>query len=176
VVTLIIGGSGSGKSAYAEDYICKKAGKNPKYYIATMKAADKETIDRIEKHRNMRKDKCFITIERPNNIGSLAKEDMTASSYALLECMSNLVANEMFLDGEPKSASFIVGKIVKEINVLSSKLNNLVIVSNNIFEDGIEYDEYSMKYIRALGLINQKLSEMAEEVIEVVVGLPVKIK
>ena len=176
MVTLIIGGSGSGKSAYAEEYICKKAGKNQKYYIATMKAADKESKDRIEKHRNMRKDKCFITIERPVNIGGLSREDLTDSSYALLECMSNLVANEMFSDSEPKPSATVVEKIVRDIKALASKLDSLVIVSNNIFEDGIEYDQYSMEYIRALGLINQKLSDMAEAVIEVVVGLPVKIK
>ena len=70
----------------------------------------------------------------------------------------------------------MVEKIVRDIKALASKLDSLVIVSNNIFEDGIEYDQYSMEYIRALGLINQKLSDMAEEVIEVVVGLPVKIK
>ncbi len=175
MVTLIIGGSGSGKSAYAEDYLCRKTGNSPKYYIATMKASDKETVERIEKHRNMRKDKCFITIERPVNIAG-AEVDNKTTSYALLECMSNLVANEMFSDIEPKSSTTVVEKIVKDIEVLASKLEYLVIVSNNIFEDGIEYDRYSEEYIEALGLINQKLSDMADEVIEVVVGIPVRIR
>ena len=35
MMTLILGGSGSGKSAYAEDYLLRAAGDKSKYYIAT---------------------------------------------------------------------------------------------------------------------------------------------
>ena len=35
MMTLILGGSGSGKSAYAEDYLLRAAGDKKKYYIAT---------------------------------------------------------------------------------------------------------------------------------------------
>ena len=42
MMTLIIGGSGSGKSAFAEQYIVSAAGEKKKYYIATMKVYDEE--------------------------------------------------------------------------------------------------------------------------------------
>ena len=42
MITLIIGGSGSGKSAYAEDYVLAAAADLPKYYIATMQVYDAE--------------------------------------------------------------------------------------------------------------------------------------
>ena len=41
MMVLIIGGSGSGKSAYAEEYIGRIAGKGNKYYLATMQDFDK---------------------------------------------------------------------------------------------------------------------------------------
>ena len=43
MITLITGGSGSGKSAYAEKYICHVSndiGYKEKYYIATMQVFD----------------------------------------------------------------------------------------------------------------------------------------
>ena len=46
-------------------------------------------------------------------------------------------------------------------------------VSSNVFEDGIAYDETTMEYIRAMGIINQRLAAMADRVVEVVAGLPV---
>ena len=45
MITLITGGSGSGKSAYAEKYICRVSNENgykEKYYIATMQVFDDE--------------------------------------------------------------------------------------------------------------------------------------
>ena len=177
MLTVITGGSGSDKSAYAEEYICKRAGENKKYYIATMKPGDKETDARITRHRNMRAGKGFETIEQPVDIeGILAGHDISSEDYGLLECMSNLVANEMFNDGKVYDESFVSKKILDGIKKLTEKFKHLVIVTNNIFEDGVEYDEYSYGYINALGRINRELAGMADEVTEVVVGIPVKVK
>ena len=44
------------------------------------------------------------------------------------------------------------------------------------FEDGIVYEESTVKYIRAMGRINEKLAEQADRVVEVVVGIPVIVK
>ena len=50
---------------------------------------------------------------------------------------------------------------------------HLVIVSNNVFEDGILYDQTTMDYIEATGQINGQLARMADEAVEVVAGIPV---
>ena len=55
-------------------------------------------------------------------------------------------------------------------------MNCLIVVSNSVFEDGIEYSESTMQYIKALGMVNCLLAEHAAEVVEVVAGIPVKIK
>ena len=54
MITLITGGSGSGKSAYAEKYICRVSNENgykEKYYIATMQVFDDEGQRKIDRHR-----------------------------------------------------------------------------------------------------------------------------
>jgi len=187
MMVLITGGSGSGKSAYAEDCIGKLSGNGTKYYLATMQVYDEEGQARIERHRQMRAGKGFCTIEQPVNIEeAIAKmgrqknelSDCQAIDHrtALLECMSNLVANEMFSAKMPRPVNEVADKIVTGIEQLSQKVKHLVIVTNNVFEDGIVYDRTTMEYIQALGQINERIAGMADQVTEVVVGIPVMVK
>ena len=176
MMTLIIGGSGSGKSAYAENYMNSISEDRKKYYIATMQIYDEEGKRKVERHRMLRGGKGFSTIEQPIDIGKAAEKMEDGERTALLECISNLTANEMFLGEIPGTEEVITEKIVGEIAVLNRELTHLVIVSNNVFEDGNVYDKTTMAYIRAMGHINQKLAEMADEVVEVVVGIPIGIK
>ena len=176
MMTLIIGGSGSGKSAYAEDYMVSISEDRKKYYIATMQIYDEEGKRKVERHRMLRGGKGFSTIEQPADIGKAAEKMEAEDRTALLECISNLTANEMFSGEAPATEEVIIEKIVGGIAVLNRELTHLVIVSNNVFEDGNVYDKTTMAYIRAMGRINQKLAEMADEVVEVVVGIPIVIK
>ena len=176
MMTLIIGGSGSGKSAYAEDYMVSISEDRKKYYIATMQIYDEEGKRKVERHRMLRGGKGFSTIEQPVDIGKAAEKMEAEDRTALLECVSNLTANEMFSGEVPGTEEVITEKIVGGIAVLNRELTHLVIVSNNVFEDGNVYDKITMAYIRAMGRINQKLAEMADEVVEVVVGIPIVIK
>lgn len=193
MITLVTGGSGSGKSAYAESLLSSCEG--IKYYIATMQIYDAEGEKKVERHRKLRAGKRFLTIESPMNVGKIefacAGESEQAQyrqeaemkvqgnaekKSALLECMSNLTANEMFTKDGMKSEEEVVEKIVSEIQTLSQKLDNLVIVTNNVFEDGVIYDAGTMEYLKALGRINAALARLADRVAEVVVGIPVELK
>lgn len=58
MMILITGGSGSGKSAYAEQTVLAQ-GAARRYYIATMRPWDEECRRRIARHRQMRADKGF---------------------------------------------------------------------------------------------------------------------
>lgn len=209
---LIIGGSGSGKSAYAEELLFSLPDAGKKYYIATMQVCDEESRRRVQKHRKQREGKRFYTIEQPVHVsGALTQMDAGKKS-AMLECVSNLVANEMFAkdiyaeniyaedmyaddphvedmhadDCDVKetglkkskdcSAEAVADKIVDDIMKLHQPLQQLVIVSNNVFEDGVSYDEMTMEYIKTMGIVNQKLAAVADVVTEVVVGIPVMAK
>lgn len=208
MITLITGGSGSGKSAYAEKYIChvsNEKGCKEKYYIATMQVFDDEGQRKIDRHRRLRAGKGFITIEQPrdiqNAVSMLQSENcLKTGRSALLECMSNLVANEMFSpvdasgiqaaeaekealddpenmkDYETAQISRVSKKVLKEVSILSENVAELVIVTNNVFEDGVCYDESTMNYIKAMGIVNRGLAAMAERVVEVVAGIPVTVK
>ena len=91
MLTVVTGGSGSGKSELAENIAVKFTGK--KYYIAAMQPFGEEALKRIERHRKMRAEKGFETIEKYTDIDELT---FTRKDLVLLECVSNLCANEMF--------------------------------------------------------------------------------
>ena len=92
MLVVVTGGSGSGKSAFAEDRVLS-FGEARRIYIATMQAFDEESHRRIRRHRRMRAGKGFETIERYTELDELI---LPKNCVVLLECMSNLVANEMF--------------------------------------------------------------------------------
>lgn len=200
MITLIIGGSGSGKSAYAEDYVLAAAADLPKYYIATMQVYDAEGERKVERHRRLRAGKGFVTIEQPTDIGKAgikiagnawneqekgdihevdgmdAPKEEKQGGVALLECMSNLVANEMFSGEQMQETDAVVRRVTEGIEALAKQPTHLVIVSNNVFEDGIAYDASTLRYIEVLGRINTRLADLADHVVEVVVGIPVTVK
>lgn len=176
MMTFIIGGSGSGKSAYAEQYTMKLSQGGNHYYIATMQIFDREGQKKVEQHKALRSGKGFLTIEQPTTIQNVLEKMKSGEKTALLECISNLTANEMFSGEIPKTEQQVTAEIIKGIEILKEQLTHLVIVSNNVFEDGRAYDETTMAYIRAMGAINARLIAMADEVVEVVVGIPVMLK
>ena len=170
MMTLILGGSGSGKSAYAEDYLLRAAGDKKKYYIATMQIRDAEMQAKVDRHHRLRQGKGFTTIEQPTELEQAVLQ-MEPAGAVLLECMSNLTANEMFSGEKPVDRQTVITKILQGMEGLRKQADPLVIVTNNVFEDGMIYDDSTMEYIEALGRINERLAAEADEVVEVVAGI-----
>ena len=142
---LIIGGSGSGKSEFAEN-MALKLKKNIVYYVACMMPFGEEGKRRIERHKKLRRGKGFVTVEQYRSIDKINVKDTV-----IIECVSNLLANEIQAD-------------------------NIIVVTNSVSEDGIIYDKDTLRYIEELNLVNSRLAAWADSVVEVVCGLPVRVK
>lgn len=171
MLILVTGGSGSGKSAYAEQQVLFLGGMK-RYYIATMRCRDEESRKRIARHRAMRREKQFETIECPVHLERVLPEE---GSTALLECMSNLTANEFF-DGAAHTPEEVAERIVKGVEALLGRCRHVVVVTNEIFSDGAQYEKETRDYMQCLGTINRALAERADRVVEVVCGIPVTLK
>ena len=167
---VITGGSGSGKSAYAEQCVLD-FGPAERIYIATMYPFDEECDRRIKRHREMRRQKQFSTLECYTG---LKEADIPEDSVVLLECMSNLTANEMYQEGGAGGQT--VEEILAGICYLLKRVRHLVVVTNEIFSDGIDYDPETMRYQSYLGQINSEMGRMADRVTEVVYGIPITVK
>ena len=132
---------------------------------------DEESHARIRRHRAMRASKQFVTVERYTDLAGLS---LPEGSDVLLECMSNLTANEMYRqDGAGEDT---VQAIRKGIDRLLAQAANLAVVTNEIFSDGIRYDDSTELYLKNLGTINQAMAARADLVTEVVYGIPVPVK
>jgi adenosylcobinamide kinase/adenosylcobinamide-phosphate guanylyltransferase len=172
-LVLVIGGAGSGKSEFAENTSVEMWQENPcghLFYVATMKAADDESAKKIQKHVARRENTAFETVEFPTDVGKFAPQK---NDVILLECMSNLLANEMFTENEIKRDC--VQKICTDLDKLH-KSCQMVIVSNEVSLDGCDYDETTREYIENLCRINLYIANLADEVVEVVAGIPIYAK
>jgi adenosylcobinamide kinase/adenosylcobinamide-phosphate guanylyltransferase len=192
MLVLISGGSGSGKSQLAEKLAVRLADNSALYYVATMmRGHDDESARKIARHREQRSGHGFLTVERPFAGGELAysrtsaqeiaesesKNSVQSDGVILLECLSNLLANEMFLRSEqgldylsPEQAAEIIWY---DLMQLAERSRHLVIVSNEVFADSMVFDDHSRSYLRLLGWLNQKLAEEADLSLEVYYGLPI---
>lgn len=167
MIILITGGSKCGKSRIAEKILSSSP--LPRYYIATMQPFGNDAEAIIARHRAAREGKGFVTVERYTDIGQLS---LPQKGAALLECMGNLCANEMF----SSCAENPFEKIVSGIFALSQQTDPLIIVTNQIDEDGMTYSDTTMAYFHELGRINCAMAQAADCVIEAVCGIPLVLK
>ena len=162
MLTLIIGGAGSGKSAFAEQLVCRLPGR--RVYLATMTASDSESLRRIARHRAQRRSLDFLTLEQGTDLTSVPLPD---GANVLLEDLSNLLANEMF---SPEGGG--LPAVREGLASLIARCGNLTVVSNEIFSGGTDCGEDTLRYMRALAGLNRALAERASLVAEIVCGLP----
>ncbi len=178
MITVIIGGSGSGKSQYAEQLLLHTKAKHL-YYLATMEIHGEEEQQKVERHRRMREGKGFVTIEQPRDLSRVEIMWPREEAAVLVECISNLAANEFFSwEGEAleENIRLIEAKIIHGITLLASQANDLIIVTNDVFCDGEEYTGETMEYMKMLGRINQRLCAIGDQVVEVICGIPTALK
>lgn len=183
MLVMITGGSGSGKSKYAEEVAVdyNRAFGGCLYYVATMQSFDEEMDKKIARHREMRRGKGFETIECPLRLEKLS---FSRNDVVLLECVSNLLSNEMYGEEgrvkERQNPKVFLGQveeyIVKAILHLEQQAGCVVLVTNEVFSAGMNYDRETLTYIEGLGDINQRLGEAADGLVEVVCGIPLWIK
>lgn len=169
MLILLTGGSGCGKSTFGESLVLRFP--LPRYYVATMRPYGEESEQKIWRHRELRKEKRFETIERQTDIGGIVLPD---KGTVLLECLCNLSANEMFDDFGNECDPF--GKIMDGIHRLSAQAENLVVITNDVGTDCEDYSDSTLRYVDLLGRLNRAVAAEADTVCELVCGIPIVLK
>lgn len=175
---LITGGSGSGKSAWAEDLACRLCPEE-KWYLATMEPHGEEARRRIDRHIRLRKNKRFRTLEAAVRIADTMRGTPRRYPVILLESLSNLVANEMYAslgrggDRSPEELRDLKRWILRDLKELEDMTRYLLVVTDDVFGDGAVYDGETENYRRLLGEIHNTLAANCDAAAEIVCGFPV---
>lgn len=171
MIAFVSGGARSGKSTHAEAlarrWQTERGG--ARYYLATARGGgDAEMQARIERHRRSRGEG-WITLEEPFDL--LAVLDRVApGSTLLLDCLT-LWASQLLYASPLDEAQ---GIAIVERTLAEARRRNvgLVIVSNDVNEGMPPDDDETWRYLAFLQQVHCLVAREADEVVQVVAGLP----
>ena len=167
MIALVFGGSACGKSAFAERLLSACPGA-PRYYAACMEPYGEEAEERIRRHRALRAGKGVLTVEAQRNLSALS---LPAGCAVLLECLGTLTANELFSPGASEESA--LRAIRSGLDFLEERCASVVLVGNDVFADGVAYEEGTAAYLRVLAAVQRESARRAALVAEIVCGLPI---
>ncbi len=172
MIILIVGEPGTGKSELAENIVMEISGEDKKFYIATMIPVGEEGKIRVKRHRELRAGKGFETIEQHVDVGVLSGTvDGIAESTCLLECMSNLIGNEMHDDENVfLSDEELKEKLIEDVELLEDSCKNLVVVTNRFPLEDEGYDDDTRRFVKLTAEINDMLRSISDRVYELTEG------
>jgi adenosylcobinamide kinase / adenosylcobinamide-phosphate guanylyltransferase len=170
-ITLITGGARSGKSGYAIARAAAARGER-RVFIATAQALDDEMRARIAHHRANRPPE-FETIEEPLKVvAALAALDGRAD-VVVLDCLTLWVSNLMAVHADDAA-------ILDEAEGLAGTLRAApyasVIVTDEVGGGIVPANPLARRFRDLLGWSNQKVANIATEVILMVAGQPLRVK
>lgn len=168
MLIVVTGGAGSGKSEFAESLITA-TGRGVLCYLATMQVWDEECRRRVERHRKMRAGKGFVTVECSIDLAAAA-ERVPQGAAVLLEDLTNLASNEWF---GGVGAQDMERCVLEGLEQVCERAALTVVVANELFSDGIEYDAETARFLEAQGRLNRLICARADQVYEVVCGIPI---
>lgn len=184
-LTLVTGGSRSGKSTFAEKYVKGLKGKT--LYIATAIGFDEEMKDRIKKHQNMRP-KNWDTYEGYQSLEQVIIKKGFEYKCILLDCVTLWVSNQIFdsfgYDGYDDITQEDIDKVERKITdevlrfvkkVRKTELK-VVFVTNEVGSSIMPAYKLGRIFGDIQGRINQVLGNACDEVYFVVCGQALKIK
>ncbi|MER9971885.1 bifunctional adenosylcobinamide kinase/adenosylcobinamide-phosphate guanylyltransferase [Mesorhizobium sp. M0060] len=166
-LTLVIGGARSGKSAHAERLVT--ACPAPWSYIATAQAYDEEMHQRIALHRSRRGGAGWTTIEAPLDLAG-AIEALPDGRPVLIDCLTLWLTNQMLAEHDFEA------ECQKLADVLSRQRGPWFVVSNEVGQGIVPDNALARQFRDAAGRLNQDVAAVADTVLLMVAGLPLKVK
>lgn len=165
MVTVVTGGVKSGKSSYALSY-----GKEykKKLFIATAEAFDDEMRRKIDIHK-LERGKGWELIEEPIRLIN-AIEKGKGYDFILVDCLTIWVNNLLYYKIDQDNS------INELLNYLKDYRGNILFVTNEVGLSVVPMDPDARNYVNTLGILNQKIASLADNLIFLVSGYPILLK
>ena len=167
---LILGGARSGKSQYAE--ICATDSGMNVLYVATALALDAEMQQRIQHHQQQRPDHWRL-IEEPINLVSVLKDNASATSCILVDCLTLWLSNQLCSE---EHKALLQNNIDDLVNTLPELPGKIIFVSNEVSMGIIPMGEINRQFVDEAGRLHQRLAAICDKVTLMVAGIPSHIK
>lgn len=163
MITLVLGGARSGKSAFAEKIIEELGGGT---YLATSRVWDAEMAERVQTHKE-RRNYLWTTIEEPVHIADLISN---SDKPMLVDCLTLWLSNLMEEECD----------ILLETNNLCAALaaakQDVVLVSNEVGLGIVPDNALARRFRDHAGRVNQAVAQAADRVLFIAAGLPLTLK
>jgi adenosylcobinamide kinase / adenosylcobinamide-phosphate guanylyltransferase len=165
-LTFLLGGARSGKSLHAEKLITALPA--PWIYVATAQAYDDEMRERIAHHQT-RRDAGWQTLDAPLDLADVLRS-IQPGKPVLLDCLTLWLSNVMLAERDVQQA------VADLCTVLQSPTGPWFVVSNEVGLSIVPENALARRFRDEQGRLNQKVAAVADEVLFLVAGLPMKVK
>lgn len=177
-LVLVLGGSRSGKSAFAESLAGQMG--DEVTYIATTAVRDREMSERVRIHR-ARRPQDWRTVEEEKNVVNVIGNGKKGDVF-LLDCVTvwitNLLLDDQLTGQDPKTGAK-EDVVMDQVFQLAAAVENgahLILVSNEVGMGLVPEYQMGRLFRDLAGKVNQALAAKADQVYFVVAGLPLEIK
>jgi len=168
-ITLITGGARSGKSTHA----LKLAAAYPrKFFVATGQALDEEMTARIEFHRETRPSE-FQTVEEPVQLAVAMERIKERADVVVIDCLTLWVSNLMQVHGQDDP---ILAEADRLARILKLAAFASIVVTDEVGWGVVPEHPMARRFRDLLGWTNQKIGSVADNVLLMVAGYPIKAK
>ncbi|MGD0617493.1 MAG: bifunctional adenosylcobinamide kinase/adenosylcobinamide-phosphate guanylyltransferase [Bryobacteraceae bacterium] len=173
MLTFIIGGARSGKTAVAQS-LCQPDSRVA--YLATLQAEDDEMRQRIRRHRSSRP-AAWCTIEEPLAIAAAVRRAAPEFDFIVLDCLTLWLSNFCWEHRDYDTEKLERG-VLAEVKDLGQAGGNahLIVVSNEVGCSIVPENPVARAFRDLQGFVNQAVARAADEVWQTVAGIPVRIK
>jgi adenosylcobinamide kinase/adenosylcobinamide-phosphate guanylyltransferase len=166
-ITLVLGGTRSGKSNFAQSLA--EESNRQLVYIATAEAFDEEMSDRIARHKQDRGSR-WTTVEEPLDIAAVITAHSNQETTLLIDCLTIWLSNVM-LAGQDVAAA--VDGLAQALSRASA---SIVLVSNEVGSGIVPESTLGRQFRDEAGWMNQRIAAAAEDVALITAGLPLWLK
>jgi adenosylcobinamide kinase/adenosylcobinamide-phosphate guanylyltransferase len=170
-IVLVIGGCKSGKSRYALERVDRLAVRH-KIFIATSVPFDDEMKDRIDRHRDERGSD-WETVEAPDRLADAIQSNSGDDRGLLVDCLTLWINNLLMASTDEKVLQPRVTELAETLEQVDGPI---YLVSNEVGAGIVPQNPLARQFRDLAGSVNQAIASMADEVVWLVAGIPVKIK
>jgi adenosylcobinamide kinase/adenosylcobinamide-phosphate guanylyltransferase len=164
---LVLGGTRSGKSAYAEK-LATESGLAP-VYVATAAAGDAEMAERIAEHR-VRRGPAWRTVEEPERLEATLSAEAGGGRALVVDCLTLWLSNLMLAGADVQARTRALCETTQRLPGL------IVFVSNEVGLGLVPENALGRRFRDAQGRLNQAVAEIADRVVFMAAGLPLLLK